>query len=72
MLVDVCALVEVACSEGPHACAEGWSSVGGRDGDVQIVSDLEALRLQRHGVVRALPAGHSAADLFQPKMDGRV
>lgn len=58
-------------SEGPHACTKGRRSVGWRDGDVQIVSDLEALRLQRQGVVCALPAGHSTADIFQPEKVGR-
>lgn len=54
-------------SEGPHACAERRGSVGRRDGDVQIVPDLESLRLQGHGVVGALPAGHSAADVLEPE-----
>lgn len=55
-----------ACSEWPHASAEGWGSVGWCDSYIQIVSDLEALRLQRHGVICALPARYSAADVFQP------
>lgn len=53
-------------SEGPHACVDGWRSVGWCDGNVQVVSNLETLRLQRHGVVHALPSRHSVADLFQP------
>lgn len=54
------------CSEWPHACVKRWGPVGWCDGYVQIVSDLEALRLQRHGVIRALPAGYSVADILQP------
>lgn len=42
--------------ERPHACTEGWSSVGWCDSDVQVVSDLEALGLQCHGVICAFPA----------------
>lgn len=49
-----------------HACAEGWGSIGWRYSDVQVVSDLEALRLQREGVFRALPTRHRAANIFQP------
>lgn len=55
------------CSERSHACAEGWGSVRRRDGDIQIVSNIEALRLQRHGVIRTLPARHGTADVFQPE-----
>lgn len=65
MLVRVCMLACV-CSEGPHACAKGRGSVRWRDSDVQVVSNLEALRLQRHGVICALPARYSVADIFQP------
>lgn len=57
-------------SEGPHACAKGRGSVGWCDSYVQIVSNLEALRLQCHGVVCALPAGYSVADVFQPERGG--
>lgn len=56
-----------ACLEWSHACAEGWRPVRWRDSYVQIVSDLEALRLQRHGVICTLPAGHSTANVFQPE-----
>lgn len=52
--------------KGSHACAEGWGSIGWRYSDVQVVSDLEALRLQREGVFRALPTRHRAANIFQP------
>lgn len=55
--VDVCYIMcRCLCSEGPHAWVDGWGSVWGGDSYIQVVSNLEALRLQRHGVVGALPA----------------
>lgn len=59
-----------ASSEGPHA-GKGWGSVGWRDSYIQVISNLEALRLQRHGVIRALPAGHCAANILQPERGDR-
>lgn len=53
------------CSERPHSCIKGWGSVGWCNGNVQIVSNLEALRLQRQGIIRTFPAGHSTANVFQ-------
>lgn len=71
VLLYVCILVCVfyvwAFSEWPHACAERWGPVGWCDSYIQIVSNLEALRLQCHGVICTLPARYSAADVFQPK-----
>lgn len=57
----------LSCLKGSHACAKGWSSIRRRYSNVQVVSDLEALRLQREGVFRALPARHSAANILQPE-----
>lgn len=61
-------LIYVSCLEleGPHACVKGQGSVWWCDRYVQIVSNLEALGLQRHGVIWTLSAGHSAANIFQP------
>lgn len=68
MCVALCVCVLcLLCSERPHAGVKRWSSVGWCDSDIQIVSDLEALRLQCHGVIWALPARYGAADVFQPK-----
>lgn len=70
MLVYICLLKCVcvcACSERPHACIKGRGSVRGSDRYVQIISYLEALRLQRHSVICALPAGHSTANILQPE-----
>lgn len=54
------------CSEGPHSRAKWWGSVRRCNSNVEIVSDLEALWLQRQGVVCAFPARHSTANVFQP------
>lgn len=65
--ISVCWLMRLCLySEGPHACVQGRGSVRWCDSYVQIVSNLEALRLQRHGVIRTLPARYSVADIFQP------
>lgn len=67
VLVCVC-----LCSERPHACTKGRGSVGWCDGDVQVVANLETLRLQRHGIIGALPAGYGAADVLQPEVGDKV
>lgn len=68
MHVGMC-VYACASSEGPHA-GKGWGSVGRRDSYIQVISNLEALRLQRHGVIRALPARHCTANILQPERGG--
>lgn len=53
------------CSERPHSCIKGRGSVRWCNGDVQIVSNLEALRLQCQGIICTFPARHSTANVFQ-------
>lgn len=68
MHVGMC-VYACASSEGPHA-GKGWGSVGRRDSYIQVISNLEALRLQRHGVICALPARHCTANILQPERGG--
>lgn len=53
------------CSERPHSCIKGRGSVRWCNGNVQIVSNLEALRLQCQGIICTFPARHSTANVFQ-------
>jgi len=72
MVVCACMLVFVcACSEGPHAWVEGRSSVGRCDRYIQVISNLEALGLQRHRVIWTLPARYCTADVLQPEGGGK-
>lgn len=51
--------------ERPHSCIKGRSSVRWCNGNVQIVSNLEALRLQCQGIICTFSARHSTANVFQ-------
>jgi len=53
-------------SVGSHPHGELGGSVGRGDGNIQVVANLELLRLQREGVFRTLPPRHCVSDVLHP------
>ena len=63
--------VSLPRSVGSHTHGHRRCSIGGGNGDVQVVSDLEPLGLQGEGVIWTLPPRHRVADVLHPGIRNR-